>query len=154
MLNMKIRTLIVDDEPLGRRLIRKLLSADRDFETVGECADGAEALRVIQRDSPDLVFLDVQMPQLSGFELLAKLPKEQLPIIIFVTAFDAFALKAFEAHALDYLLKPLADDRFFEALNKVKTYVAGQDTRGFRDRLLSLVRELTDTSKYLSRFAV
>jgi two-component system LytT family response regulator len=154
MLNMKIRTLIVDDEPLGRSLIRRLLGADPDFEKVGECADGAEALRAIQRDSPDLVFLDVQMPQLSGFELLAKLPKEQLPIVIFVTAFDAFALKAFEAHALDYLLKPLAEDRFFEALNKVKTYIAGRDTRGFRDRLLSLVRELKETTKYLSRFAV
>jgi two-component system LytT family response regulator len=151
---MKIRTLIVDDEPLGRSLIRKLLSADADFENVGECADGAEALHALQHDSPDLLFLDVQMPQLSGFEVLAKLPKEKLPMVIFVTAFDDFALKAFEAHALDYLLKPVAEDRFSEALRKVKTYLAGREANRVRDRLVDLARELNETPKYISRLAV
>jgi len=151
---MKIRTLIVDDEPLGRSLIRKLLAADPDFESVGECADGAAALRAIQSESPDLVFLDVQMPVLNGFEVLANLDKKQLPAIIFVTAFDAFALKAFEAHALDYLLKPVSDERFFEALQRVKTYMAGRDANGFRDRLLGLVQELAEPTKYISRLAV
>src|SRR5437868_2882688 len=98
---MKIRTLIVDDEPLGRRLINKLLAEDTDFESVGESANGLDALQAIRQTSPDLVFLDVQMPELNGFEVLARLKREELPLIIFVTAFDTFALKAFEAHALD-----------------------------------------------------
>ena len=151
---MKIRTLIVDDEPLGRSLVRRLVSEDPDFEVIGECANGAEALRAIQRDAPALVFLDVQMPELSGFEVLARLGREQLPIIVFVTAFDTFALKAFEAHALDYLLKPLADDRFCEALKRVKTYIAGHETGQFRDRLLGLVREVSQPTKRISRLAV
>jgi two-component system LytT family response regulator len=151
---MKIRTLIVDDEPLGRSLIRKLLAEDPEFECVGECADGAEALRAIRRDSPDLVFLDVQMPELNGFEVLANLQQDQLPAIIFVTAFDTFALKAFEAHALDYLLKPVSDERFSEALKRVKTFLTDREAAGLRDRLLGLVRELTESPKYISRLAV
>lgn len=151
---MKIRTLIVDDEPLGRSLVRRLVAEDPDFQIIGECADGAEALRAIQNDSPDLVFLDVQMPELNGFDVLAGLRREELPVIVFVTAFDAFALKAFEAHALDYLLKPLADDRFFETLNRVKTYLAGRDTAELRDRLLGLMREVREASKCISRLAV
>jgi two-component system LytT family response regulator len=151
---MKIRALIVDDEPLGRSLIRKLLAEDPEFECVGECADGAEALRAIQRDSPELVFLDVQMPELNGLEVLANLRKDKLPAIIFVTAFDTFALKAFEAHALDYLLKPVSDERFFEALTRVKAYLADREAGGLRDRLLGLVRELTESPKYISRLAV
>lgn len=151
---MRIRTLIVDDEPLGRSLIRNLLREDPDFEIVGECADGAKALQAIRNGSPDLVFLDVQMPELNGFEVLTALQGEELPIIIFVTAHDAFALKAFEAHALDYLLKPVADDRFFEAIQRVKTYISGRDTGEIRDRLLGLVREATHSARYISRLAV
>jgi two-component system LytT family response regulator len=151
---MKIRALIVDDEPLGRSLIRKLLAEDPDFVGIGECANGTEALRAIRADSPALVFLDVQMPELNGFEVLAELGTERLPIIIFVTAFDTFALKAFEAHALDYLLKPIADDRFFEALKRVKTYVAGREAGEVQGRLSDLVREVTQSTKYISRLAV
>src|SRR5690348_4382551 len=105
---MRIRTLIVDDEALGRSLIRRMLAEHPDFESIGECADGAEALAAIRRDSPDLVFLDVQMPHADGFEVLANLAGTKMPVIVFVTAFDGFALKAFQAHALDYLLKPLS----------------------------------------------
>lgn len=151
---MKIRTLIVDDEPLGRSLVRRLVAEDSDFEIVGECVNGAEALRAILSNKPDLVFLDVQMPELTGFEVLAALRGEKLPIVVFVTAFDTFALKAFEAHALDYLLKPIADDRFFEALNRVKTYISGRDAGKFRERLLGLVQDVTQTEKYISRLAV
>jgi len=151
---MKIRALIADDEPLGRSLIRKLLAEDPEFECVGECADGAEALRAIRHDPPDLVFLDVQMPGLNGFEVLANLGKQQLPAIIFVTAFDSFALKAFEARALDYLLKPVSDERFFEALNRVKTYLVDREADSMRDRLLGLVRDLNESPKYISRLAV
>jgi two-component system LytT family response regulator len=151
---MKIRTLIVDDEPLGRKLIRKLLTEDPDCEILGECANGAEALRAIRNDFPDLVFLDVQMPELNGFEVLAELPSQRLPMIIFVTAFDTFALKAFEARALDYLLKPLADDRFFEALQRAKTYFAGRESGKVQERLLALLRDVTQSTKLISRIAV
>jgi two-component system LytT family response regulator len=151
---MKIRTLIVDDEPLGRSLIRNLLAEDPDFENVGECSNGVEALRAITNNPPDLVFLDVQMPEMSGFEVLAELGNKRLPIIIFVTAFDTFALKAFEAHALDYLLKPVADDRFLEALQRVKTYFAGRESDQFRDRLLDLVQAVAQPAKHISRIAV
>src|SRR5262249_49831087 len=121
-----------------------------EFECIGECVDGAEALQAISRDSPDLVFLDVQMPQANGFEVLANLPKERIPIIVFVTAFDQFALEAFEAHALDYLLKPLSEERFLEALKRVKTYLTGRDMDGLRDRLAGLVQK---SPKYISRLA-
>lgn len=151
---MKIRTLIVDDEPLGRRLIRRLLAEDAEFEMIGECSDGAEAVGAIRRESPDLVFLDVQMPEATGFEVLASLSKEEMPVVVFVTAFDAFALKAFEAHALDYLLKPVSDERFFETLRRVKTYLAGRKEAGLCERLNGLVRELAQTSKHITRLAV
>ena len=151
---MKIRTLIVDDEPLGRSLIRRMLAEHPEFQSIGECADGAEALTAIRRDTPDLVFLDVQMPQADGFDVLANLPAIDMPVIVFVTAFDRFALKAFEAHALDYLLKPLSAERFAEALKRVKTYLAGREAAGVRDRLVSLVRDLAATPQFISRLAV
>jgi two-component system LytT family response regulator len=151
---MKIRTLIVDDEPLGRTLIKRMLAQESDFVMVGECVDGAEALSTIQRESPDLVFLDVQMPKANGFEVLANLNKEQTPAIVFVTAYDAFALKAFEAHALDYLLKPVSEERFFETLGRVKTYIAGCAVDDLRHRLAGLTRELAQSPKFVSRLAV
>jgi two-component system LytT family response regulator len=151
---MKIRTLIVDDEPLGRSLVKRMLAEDPEFECIGECVDGADALRSIHRDAPDLVFLDVQMPHANGFEVLANLQQERMPVIVFVTAFDQFALEAFEAHALDYLLKPLSEERFLEALKRVKTYLAGRDTKDLRDRLTGLVRQLSESPKHISRLAV
>jgi two-component system LytT family response regulator len=151
---MKIRTLIVDDEPLGRSLIKRMLAQDPEFECIGECVDGVEALRSIHEDGPDLVFLDVQMPHANGFEVLANLQQEQMPVIVFVTAFDQFALQAFKAHALDYLLKPLSEERFLEALKRVKVYLAGRDTKDLRDRLMGLVQQLQQVPKYISRLAV
>src|ERR1044071_6759260 len=103
---MKIRTLVVDDEPLARERLRKLLEAEPDMEIVGECADGTEALATAGQERPDLIFLDVQMPELDGFGVIAALEGTPMPAVIFVTAYDRFALKAFEVHALDYLLKP------------------------------------------------
>src|SRR5690348_12812445 len=103
---MSIRTLIIDDEPLARERVRSLLQAEPDIELLAECADGPTGLAAIRKDCPDLVFLDVQMPGMGGFEVLQALGKERLPMVIFVTAYDQHALKAFEIHALDYLLKP------------------------------------------------
>src|SRR4051794_1625090 len=99
-----IRTLIADDEPLARERLRSLLGSHREIEIIAECGDGRDALKRIREDKPDLVFLDVQMPEMDGFQVLAAL--EKAPAIIFVTAHDRFALKAFDVHAVDYLLKP------------------------------------------------
>src|SRR6185436_4613879 len=114
---MKIKALIVDDETLGRKRIRKLLEQHADCELAGEARNGIEALAMLRQVRPDLMFLDVQMPELDGFEMLAKTPLDEIPLIIFVTAFDQHALKAFNAAAIDYLLKPFDDERFASALD-------------------------------------
>ena len=116
----KIRTLIVDDEPLAREGIRLHLDDHPDFEVIGECGSGEEAVQKIETEDPDLVFLDVQMPGLDGFGVLESVGAEQLPAVVFITAYDQFALRAFEAHALDYLLKPFEADRFGKALDRIR----------------------------------
>jgi two-component system LytT family response regulator len=151
---MKIRTLIVDDELLARKLIRKLLESAPEFEVVGECADGRDAVSAIRKVAPNLVFLDVQMPELGGFEVLKQIDTEQIPVVVFVTAYDKFALKAFEAHALDYLLKPVDEDRFSQTLERVKTYLNGRQNGAVQDRLLDLIHELAPQPKTISRLAV
>src|SRR5437762_1388852 len=113
---MKIRTLIVDDEAPARARIRQLLKEEADFEIVGECANGRQAVAAIQKQRPDLIFLDVQMPRLGGFEVCAAVAGEAMPLVIFVTAYDQFALQAFEVHAMDYLLKPFDRERFQKSL--------------------------------------
>ena len=119
---MTIRTLIVDDEAHARARIRHSLKDEPDFEIIGECANGRETLGAIRRDKPDLVFLDIQMPRLTGFDVCAQLHKENiaLPFIIFCTAYDQYALKAFEVHAIDYLLKPFDRERFKQSLNHAR----------------------------------
>ena len=114
---MALRILIVDDEPLARDTVRLLLESQNDVEIVGEASDGKEAVKMIGTMNPDLVFLDIQMPGLNGFEVVESVGVENMPVVIFATAYDEYALKAFEAKALDYLLKPYDDDRFEEALN-------------------------------------
>ena len=111
-----IRVLIVDDEALARERVRTLLAAAPDVTIVGECSGGREAVEAIVRDRPDLVFLDVQMPDLNGFEVLEAVAPEWLPAVVFVTAYDAYAIQAFEVHAVDYLLKPIEPERFRKAL--------------------------------------
>ena len=116
---MTIRALIVDDEPLSRERIRMLLAEHREMEIIGECADGAEAVAAIRTQSPDLVFLDIQMPEMDGFEVLQQLHGVSMPVVIFVTAYDAYAIRAFEVNAADYLLKPVDPARFAAALERV-----------------------------------
>ncbi|HSH00223.1 MAG TPA: response regulator [candidate division Zixibacteria bacterium] len=115
-----ITALIVDDEPPARRLLRKLLGNHSEFEVIGECADGAAAIGAIGKHRPQVVFLDVQMPEVDGFSVLEALDPGNLPYIVFVTAYDQYAVKAFEAHALDYLLKPFTKERFAECLAHVR----------------------------------
>jgi two-component system LytT family response regulator len=119
-----IRALVVDDEELARRNLRVLLSRDREIESVAECASGDEAVKAIQESQPQLVFLDVQMPECGGFDVLELLGGRAPPAIVFVTAHEEYALRAFEAGALDYLLKPFDDARFFRALDRAKARIA------------------------------
>lgn len=122
-----IRALIVDDEPAARDAIRSLLAGDADIRIVGECADGRTALRAIASTAPELLFLDVQMPEMDGFTMLRQVDPARLPVVVFVTAFDQYALRAFDVHATDYLLKPFDDERFREAVARAKHSVrAGQ----------------------------
>jgi two-component system LytT family response regulator len=139
----KIRTLIVDDEPLARRTLRNLLAEDPEVEVVGECGAGAEAVESIRRRPPDLLFLDIQMPGMDGFDVLSQVELERISAVIFVTAYDAYALKAFEVHALDYLLKPFTDDRFREALARAKSHVEMKEARGLAESLRAFLRGRT-----------
>lgn len=123
---MTIRALVVDDEPLARQRVRLLLAEEPDVHLVGESGDGFEAVDRIQATRPDLVFLDVQMPDMDGFEVLRRVPQSLLPVVIFTTAYDQHALRAFEVHALDYLLKPFKSARFKEALQRARNLIANQ----------------------------
>lgn len=137
----KIRTLIVDDEPLARRNLRLLLERDPQIEIIGECRNGREAVQAVNKLSPDLIFLDIQMPEMDGFDVLASVGAEQIQAIIFVTAFDQYALKAFEVHALDYLLKPFDDVRFQKALEQAKSQIEQKALNRISGKLLALLEE-------------
>lgn len=152
---MAIRTVIVDDEPFARQKIRDFLRAEKDVEVVGEAADGTEAVRVIRAERPDLVFLDVQIPEPDGFGVVAALGPEAVPRIVFATAHDRYALRAFDAHALDYLLKPFDRDRFRDALGRARRAIAA-DAAGadFASRLRDLIEDARSRPSFLRRFAV
>lgn len=138
-LSRNIRVLIVDDELPARQLLRKLLDSEPLFEIVGEAVDGDDCLEKTKALHPDLLFLDVQMPQRNGFEVLAALQRTKMPIVVFVTAYDKFAVKAFEYHALDYLLKPLKKTRFRECLARVQNQLLEISRKDQRPRLKRLL---------------
>ena len=144
-----IRTLIVDDEAPARTRLRQLLKNEPDFTLIAECANGGQAVDCIQREKPDLVFLDVQMPRLSGLEVCHVLVKDgaRLPMVIFVTAYDEYALKAFEVHAIDYLLKPFDHERFQRTLTHVRQQMAQVQNAAAKDRLAAVLQDLTPGSK-------
>ena len=148
-----LRVLIVDDEPVARRRIRRLLRADRDVDVVGEAADGAAAVQAIAEKQPDLVFLDVQMPELDGFGVLKRLGPASTPVVVFVTAFDQYALRAFEVHAVDYLLKPFTRERLFDAVARVRESRQAGERRA-DPRLAALLEELTERPRFLRRLPV
>lgn len=139
---MKIRTLIVDDEPLARDRLRQLLQEEPEIEITGECDDGRKAVNAIQKTPPDLLFLDVQMPELDGFGVLAALGAGPMPVIVFVTAYDQFAVRAFEVHAVDYLLKPFDRERFQKALRRAMEQVRNRDASKFHQRQSALLADL------------
>jgi two-component system LytT family response regulator len=139
---VKVRTLIVDDEPLARDRLRQLLRNEPEIEIVGECADGREAVAVIQKTPPDLIFLDVQMPELDGFGVVEAIGAESAPVIVFVTAHDKFALRAFEIHAVDYLLKPFDRERFQKALHRALEQIKQREGGALIARQAAMIAEL------------
>jgi len=150
---MKIRTLIVDDEAPARARIRQLLKDEADFEIVGECANGRQAVAAIQKQRPDLVFLDVQMPRLGGFEVCAAIAGEAMPLVIFVTAYDQYALQAFEVHAMDYLLKPFDRERFQKSLRYAREQIRRGDSGLSSERLAALLEHLKPGAQKQERLA-
>ena len=151
---MKIRVLIVDDESLARNRLRKFLLQEPDLEIMGECGNGPEAISFMRTHQPDLVFLDVQMPEVSGFDVLRALPPDRLPAVVFVTAFDQHAVEAFEVHALDYLLKPFTRVRLHEAINRALRQLEGHNLASTNRQLLDWIRSSREEPVYLTRFAV
>jgi two-component system LytT family response regulator len=140
----KIRALIVDDEPIARRGIRQLLRTEPDVEIVGECADGREAVAAIEERKPDLIFLDVQMPLMGGFGVVETVGAENLPAVVFVTAYDEHAIRAFEVNALDYLLKPVDPERFQKTLARVRAQAGASKAQRLDHKLSALLRSLDE----------
>jgi two-component system LytT family response regulator len=145
---MKIRTLIVDDEPLAREWARNGLQDEPDLEIIGECGDGFEAVKTIAAEKPDLVLLDVQMPGLDGFGVLASVDAEDLPAVIFITAFDRYALKAFEAHAVDYLMKPFSGERLHEAVERARAEIDRSSSTNLKATLHALLEDIQRERAY------
>lgn len=146
---MTLRVLIVDDEPLARQALRVLLEKDSEVEIAGEC-NGVEAVEIIGREKPDILFLDVQMPEVGGFDLLERVGPDAVPVVVFVTAYDQYALRAFDVHAMDYLLKPFDDRRFADALRRAKE----QRRRGVIDERLTRLLTDREQGSYVKRFLV
>ncbi len=146
-MSTKIRTVIVDDEALSRRGLEIRLLATQDFEIVSQCSNGREALTAITSHQPDLVFLDIQMPGMSGFEVLTHLPQESIPLVVFVTAYDQYAVRAFEARAVDYLLKPVDEARFAAALDRVRERLGARVAVDQRDQLFNLIAEISGSGE-------
>ena len=136
----RLRVLVVDDEPVARAGIVSLLARDPELEVAGECGDGRSAAHAIEQLKPDLVLLDVQMPEMDGFEVIAAVGVEKMPPVVFITAWDQFALRAFEVHALDYLLKPFDDERFLAAMDRVKRVARAGNVGELAERLAALVQ--------------
>ena len=150
----KIRALVVDDEPIARERVLSLLQQEEDVEVVAECGDGPQAVSAIQHHTPDLVFLDVQMPGLDAFGVINAIGAERMPTVIFVTAYDEYALRAFEVHALDYLLKPFGRDRFRETLKHARSSLERRRAGDLGRRLLALVNDIKPEAPKLDRLVV
>lgn len=150
-----IRTLIADDEPAARARLVRLLAQDAEVELVGECRNGHEAVEAVNKHRPDLVFLDVQMPGLNGLDAVDRMPNDRMPFVVFVTAHDRYALKAFDVSAVDYLLKPYDDDRFFASLEKAKRHIDMKLNHRLTGRLMDLVREhMHAKSEHIEAFTI
>jgi two-component system LytT family response regulator len=154
MKNAPIRALIADDEALARKFIRRMLKDDHDVEIVGECSDGKETVAMIRKQNPDVVFLDVQMPEMDGFAVLESIGIERLPEIIFATAFEQYAIRAFELHALDYLLKPFDQARFKDAIKHAKERFRSERQNEGRMQITALLESIKNKPQYLDRLMI
>lgn len=152
--NKTMRVLVVDDEELGRKMVRRMLENYSEVEIIGECESGEEAITEINAKSPDLVFLDVQMPEIDGFMVLSKINQEHLPFVIFVTAYDEYALRAFEVNALDYLLKPYDRKRFDQAFQRAVNQINHQNSNLMNEKIISLLSENRPTKNFTERFVI
>jgi len=150
----KIRTMVIDDEPGARERIIGLLQGEQDIELVGQCADGDQAVAAIRQQHPDLVFLDVQMPACDGFGVIRQVGADQMPAVVFVTAYDDHALKAFEVHAIDYLLKPFGRDRFQQSLQHARDHLDRRRVGDLGRRLLALVQDIKPAPQPLDRLVI
>jgi two-component system, LytTR family, response regulator len=151
---MSIRALVVDDEPLGRSAIRRFLGKHVGVEIIAECGDGESAVRAIRERKPDLVFLDVQMPEMDGFQVLSEVGANEMPVTIFVTAYDRYALRAFDANAIDYLLKPIGKERFERALTRANHRIAGRFNCDEVHRIISTLERLAAARIYPDRLSI
>jgi two-component system LytT family response regulator len=150
-----IRLLIVDDEPLARAGVRRLLQDDEGIEVIGECGDGAEAVVAILDQQPDAVLLDIKMPEMNGLDVVRTIGVERMPLTVFITAYDEHALRAFELHAVDYLLKPFDDERFNQTMARVKREVRTRAAAHLSEKLLHVLQDTQPkTQKYLTRIVV
>jgi len=151
---MKIHALIVDDEPPARRSIWRFLNDNPEVEVVAECGDGESAVTAIRSTKPDLVFLDVQMPEMDGLEVARQVGAERMPATIFVTAYDRYAIDAFDANAVDYLLKPIARERFARALDRARARIAERPNRDAAERLITMLGQMKAQDEYAERLPV
>jgi two-component system LytT family response regulator len=151
---MKIRALVVDDEPLARKCVRRFLQNNTEVAVVAECGDGGSAVAAILSKKPDLVFLDVQMPEMDGFEVVHTVGIDRMPAIIFITAYDRYALRAFDANALDYLLKPFGRERFERALARAKVRILGNSGRDEARRILAGLEQVQTSQGYGERLPI
>jgi two-component system LytT family response regulator len=154
MKNAPIRALIADDEALARKFIRRMLKDDRDVEIVGDCSNGKETVALIRKQNPDLVFLDVQMPEMDGFAVLESIGVDQLPGVIFTTAYEQYAIRAFELHALDYLLKPFDQARFKDAIKHAKERFRSRRQKDERLQMSALLESIKNKPQYLDRLVI
>jgi two-component system LytT family response regulator len=153
-MSTKIRALIADDEPLARKGVQAMLKGETDIAIIGESADGLQTVSAIQEKSPDLVFLDVQMPGLDGFGVIEQVGIENMPVVIFVTAYDLHALRAFQVHAIDYLLKPLNAERFHMALGRARALLQQQQFAEVNEKLTCLLNTLRANRAFSERFII
>jgi two-component system LytT family response regulator len=151
---MKYSVLIVDDESHARERLKKYIKSDQDLSISGECSNGVEAVKIIKKKNPDLVFLDVQMPQMDGLGVIETVGAKEMPVTIFVTAYDRFAIQAFKVNAMDYLLKPVAKDRFKESVNRAKEYFIKNENNELNKRMLDLLQEMRPQKQYIDRIMV
>jgi two-component system LytT family response regulator len=151
---MSIQTLIVDDEPLARDRLRQLLQTDPEFQIAGECRNGVEAVEAIRKSRPDLIFLDVQMPEVDGFGVIEAVGARNMPAVIFVTAYDKYALRAFDENALDYLLKPYDERRFQRAVQRVKDHLHRGSSNNMTERMMALLQDVSPERKAMDRLVI